>query len=379
MQKIIDGLKLDYDDVVIVPKRSPLGSRSDANLVRSFSFKHSPRRLLTSPIVVSNMDTVGTFRMAQSLCPLDTIVCLHKHYSIDDLVGFYLFHAEIRSNVFYSMGIGSSDLEKQSKVFAALKQKGVPYPNICVDVANGYSERFVKTLAEIRNCYPDCIIMAGNVVTDNMTEELIMHGKVDIVKIGIGPGAVCTTRLKTGVGYGQLSACIECSDAAHGLGGHICADGGCKTPGDVAKAIGGNSDFVMLGTMLAGTDECEGEWNYEYKTNLHEIYNKKEYLWQSFDPTNGTAEKRKKSLKFYGMSSKEAMDKYSGGVANYRTSEGRCVTVPFNGLAVDVLEDIYGGLRSACSYIGAEKIKDFGKKTTFARINNTHTRTFETK
>lgn len=375
MQKIIEGIKLDYDDVLICPKRSSLNSRSEVSLIRNFTFRYSPRKLICSPVFVANMDTTGTFAMAKSLCPQDALVALHKHYSVDSLVQFYLSNPEISDKIFYSLGTSNSDLEKLNLVFEKLKQNGIQYPNICVDVANGYSEKFVKTLAQIRNNYPDIIILAGNVVTANMTEELIMHGGVDIVKVGIGPGAVCTTRLKTGVGYGQVSACLECADAAHGLGAHICADGGCKHPGDVCKAFGCNSDFVMLGNMFAGTDECEGDWEYEWRCPLKKNEENREW-WQSFDPGYPT-EKRKTRLKFYGMSSKEAMEKYHGGVANYRTSEGRCVVVPYKGLATGVLTDIYGGLRSSCTYIGAEKIKDFGKKTTFIRVNNTHTKTHE--
>lgn len=375
MQKIIDGLKLDYDDVVIVPKRSELSSRSQVNLIRAYSFRHSPRILKCSPIIVANMDTTGTFAMAKSVCPQDAVVCLHKHYKVEDLEEFYTINQDISDKVFCSLGASAFDIEKIVKLMAALKHRGVYLPNLCVDVANGYTEKFAFMLADLRNLYPECIIMAGNVVTPNMTEELLMHCGVDIVKIGIGPGSVCTTRLKTGVGYGQLSACLECADAAHGLGGHICADGGCKYPGDVAKALGANSDFVMLGSMFAGTDECVGEWTYEYKYSCDNGDNRSEW-WQSFG-TGNEIEKRKKTLKFYGMSSKEAMDKYHGGVANYRTSEGRCVAIPYKGLASDILCDIYGGLRSACTYIGAENIKDFGKKTTFARINNTHNRTYE--
>lgn len=375
MQKILDGIKLDYDDVVIVPKRSKLPSRSYVDLIREFRFKHSPRILKCSPVMVANMDTTGTFDMAKAICPQDAIVCLHKHYKADDIVNFFLSNQDIADKVFFSCGTSSSDLEKLHYISQKLSSMA-KIPNICVDVANGYSETFKDSVATIRKNYPDSIIMAGNVVTPNMTEELILNCGVDIVKIGIGPGSVCTTRLKTGVGYGQLSACLECSDAAHGLGGHICADGGCKQPGDVNKALGANSDFVMLGSMFAGTDECEGDWIYEYKCGVR----KNDGTWisewhQPFDP--GGAEKRKKSFRFYGMSSKEAMEKHYGGMANYRTSEGRCVTIPYKGSANDVLSDVYGGMRSGCTYIGADKIKDFGKKTTFARVNNTHNRIYE--
>lgn len=376
MQKILDGIKLDYDDVVIVPKRSDLYSRSEVNLVRQFYFAHSPRTLKCSPIVVANMDTTGTFSMAKSLCPQDAIVCLHKHYKVEDLEEFYLSNQDISDKVFCSLGTSNNDVEKLQRLMFVLKMKGAYLPNLCIDVANGYSETFAAVLAQLRNMYPESIIMAGNVVTPNMVEELLLHSGVDIVKIGIGPGSVCTTRLKTGVGYGQLSACLECADAAHGLKGHICADGGCKYPGDVAKALGANSDFAMLGNMFAGTDECEGDWIYEYKCGVKKYDGTWISEWyQPFDP--GGAEKRKKSFRFYGMSSKEAMEKHHGGVADYRTSEGRCVTIPYKGLANEVLSDIYGGLRSACTYIGAKNIKDFGKKTTFALVNNTHNRIYE--
>jgi GMP reductase len=198
-----------------------------------------------------------------------------------------------------------------------------------------------------------------------------MHGEVDIVKVGIGSGSVCTTRLKTGVGYPQLSAVMECADAAHGLGGHICSDGGCKVVGDICKAFGGNTDFVMLGSMFAGADECEGEWRYEYLTSMG--------FWQPLDPGYkfDPPKRRKTTLQYYGMSSKNAMNKHHNGVAKYRTAEGKCVTVPYKGKAEDILQDIYGGIRSACTYIGANKIKDFGKKTTFIQVNNTHNKVYE--
>ena len=235
----------------------------------------------------------------------------------------------------------------------------------------------MDTIKKIRDWYPDIVIMAGNVVTPEMTEELIFHGGVDIVKIGIGSGSVCTTRLKTGIGYPQLSAIIECSDAAHSVGGHVCSDGGCTMPADVCKAFCANSDFVMLGGMLAGTDCCAGEWEYEWKcTTLGEDSLLNKEWWQPFDPQYPT-DKRKVSLKFYGMSSKEAMDKHTGGVADYRTSEGRCVSIPYKGKTQNIMKDILGGVRSCCTYIGAKNIKDMGKNATFIRVNNTHNRIYE--
>lgn len=377
MQKIINELKLDFDDVLIRPKRSTLNSRSEVNITREFTFKHSPRKLLAVPIMVANMDTVGTFSMARVLAKHQSITCLHKHYSALEYINFYCDSSVMNKDlVFYSIGTGQKDLEKLSDVFHAISQNNFAVPNICLDIANGYTEQFVRTAAHVRKLFPQSVLMAGNVVTPEMTEELIIHGKVDIVKVGIGSGSVCTTRLKTGVGYPQLSAVMECADAAHGLGGHICSDGGCKVVGDIAKALGGNSDFVMLGGFMAGADECEGEWTYEYHRSVVDNTGKiLQEWWQSLDP--GNSPKRKTSLKYYGMSSQKAMEKHHNGVAKYRTVEGKCVTVPYKGTAEEILQDIYGGLRSACTYIGAEKIKDFGKKTTFIQVNNTHNKIYE--
>jgi GMP reductase len=307
--------------------------------------------------------------MSKTLTENHAITCLHKHYSPLEYVNFYNDKTFDKDLSFYSLGTTHKDIEKLTEIFNSLTNQGINLPNICVDIANGYTEKFVKTVAHIRKLYPEIIIMAGNVVTPEMVEELIIHGKVDIVKVGIGSGSVCTTRLKTGVGYPQLSAVMECADAAHGLGGHICSDGGCKVVGDICKAFGANGDFVMLGSIFAGTDQCEGEWKYEYLTSMGN--------WQPIDPKNNN-EKRKVSLQYYGMSSKNAMDKHHNGVAKYRTAEGKCVTIPYKGQAVDIIQDIYGGLRSACTYIGANKIKDFGKKTTFIQVNNTHNRIYET-
>lgn len=371
MQKIINEIKLDFDDVLIRPKRSTLNSRSEVCIEKEFKFKYSPRKLSVVPIMVANMDTVGTFAMAKTLCQAGSIVCLHKHYITTDIINFYTNEPNsITEKTFYSIGTSEKDLNKFTHITEALYAKGKKPPNICLDVANGYTEHFVKMAHRIRKLFPESILMAGNVVTPEMTEELIIHGQVDIVKVGIGSGSVCTTRLKTGVGYPQLSAVMECADAAHGLGGHICSDGGCKVVGDVCKAFGGNSDFVMLGSMFAGTDECEGEWKYEYLTSMG--------FWQPLDPGHKfECEKRKISLQYYGMSSSNAMNKHHNGVAKYRTAEGKCVTVPYKGKAEEILQDIYGGMRSACTYIGANKIKDFGKKTTFIQVNNTHNRLYE--
>jgi GMP reductase len=373
--KIIQDIKLDFDDVLIRPKRSSLISRSDVSLNRSFSFVHSNRTMDCVPIMSANMDTTGSIEMTKILSKFGCLTCLHKHYDTETLIDFFTNNDMESKHCFISTGITNNDIEKLKYIFAQVQSNHKQIPNICIDVANGYSENFINMIKKIRSTYPEIIILAGNVVTPEMTEELIFHGGVDIVKIGIGSGSVCTTRLKTGIGYPQLSAIMECADAAHSIGGHICSDGGCKIPADVCKAFGANADFVMLGSMLAGTDCCEGDWQYEYLAGISGEGLARPF-WQPFDPGYET-EKRKASLKFYGMSSKEAMNKHHGGVADYRTSEGKCVTIPYKGTTTEVMKDILGGLRSACTYVGSSNIKDFSKKTIFIRVNRTHNTVYE--
>ena len=328
-------IKLDFKDVLIRPKRSALPSRAEVDITRKFTFKHSTNSFSGVPVIASNMDTVGTFEMARAFAPFGLSVALHKHYGVDPLIAFFKT-LKIKSNAFYSMGITQHDRDKFARV---MRRAGNTIRYVCIDVANGYTETFVDFVARFREAYPQITLMAGNVVTGEMTEELILSG-ADIVKVGIGPGSVCTTRSMTGVGYPQLSAVIECADAAHGLGGRICADGGCTSPGDVAKAFGGGADFVMLGGMLAGHDECLGD---------------------VVEQAGG------KFKRFYGMSSRTAMEKYAGGVAHYRASEGKEVLVPYRGPVADSLQDMLGGLRSACTYVGARTLKELTKRTTFVR------------
>ena len=334
--RIEEGLKLDFQDVLIRPKRSTLTSRSEVDISREFVFRHSGRRYQGVPVIAANMDTVGTFEMAAALAKYRLSTALHKHYEEDELAGFFRALPET-STVFYSMGITREDYEK----FCRVKQQvGDAITCVCVDVANGYTKSFIDFLHRLRAAFPQITIMAGNVVTGEMAEELILDG-ADIVKVGIGPGSVCTTRKMTGIGYPQLSAIIECADAAHGLGGLICADGGCTSPGDLAKAFGGGADFIMLGGMLAGHDECMGE----------------------IIEQDGA-----RKVRFYGMSSRTAMDKHSGGVANYRASEGKEVLLDYRGPVENTLQAILGGVRSACTYVGAHKLRELSKRTTFIRV-----------
>ncbi|MEM9775490.1 MAG: GMP reductase, partial [Chloroflexota bacterium] len=295
--RIEQDIKLGFKDVMIRPKRSTLKSRSEVSLLRKFSFLHTNQAWEGIPIIAANMDTVGTFDMAKALGAERIMTAIHKHYSKEAWAEFmHTADPAILDTVAISTGSGAADAE----MVAYLMNEYSDLRFICVDVANGYSEHFVEFVKKMRDAHPEKIIMAGNVVTGEMVEELLLAG-ADIIKVGIGPGSVCTTRVKTGVGYPQLSAIIECADAAHGLSGQIIADGGCKIPGDVAKAFGGGADFVMMGGMFAGHTESGGE---------HIEIDGKAYR------------------QFYGMSSKTAMEKHAGGVAEYRASEGKTVTIP---------------------------------------------------
>ncbi|XP_041614814.1 GMP reductase 2 isoform X1 [Vulpes lagopus] len=365
MPHIDSDIKLDFKDVLLRPKRSTLKSRSEVDLTRSFSFRNSKQVYTGIPIIAANMDTVGTFEMAKVLCKFSLFTAVHKHYSLQQWKEFASQNPDCLEHLAASSGTGSSDFEQLEQILEAIPQ--VKY--ICLDVANGYSEHFVEFVKDVRKRFPEHTIMAGNVVTGEMVEELILSG-ADIIKVGIGPGkvahwvpkatclvsnacehftiliaffsgSVCTTRKKTGVGYPQLSAVMECADAAHGLKGHIISDGGCSCPGDVAKAFGAGADFVMLGGMLAGHSESGGE--------LIERDGKKYKL-------------------FYGMSSEMAMKKYAGGVAEYRASEGKTVEVPFKGDVEHTIRDILGGIRSTCTYVGAAKLKELSRRTTFIRV-----------
>src|SRR5580704_18151250 len=327
--RIETDVKLDFKDVLIRPKRSTLNTRSAVDVNRSFRFLHTGSEWQGFPLIAANMDVTGTMSMAHALGKHGALTALHKHYPEPKLAEF--FAGSDGAHAFYSLGTNAADLEKLAAV-----RKRAPVRFLCLDVANGYAEKFLETVKRVRDDYPHAVIMAGNVVTGDMTEALILAG-ADIVKIGIGPGSVCTTRRVTGVGYPQLSAIIECADAAHGLKGQVCADGGCTAPGD----------FAMLGGMLAGHDECDGEIRYEERGG----------------------EKIAVGMSFYGMSSETAMRKHSGGVAHYRAAEGKTVETPYRGSVEETMGEIMGGVRSMMTYIGAAHLKEVPKRTTFVRVS----------
>ncbi|WP_067520119.1 GMP reductase [Endozoicomonas ascidiicola] len=338
-------IKLGFKDVLFRPKRSTLKSRSQVSLERTFRFVHTDTEWTGVPVIAANMDTVGTFEMALALAEHKMLTAVHKHYTIEEWQAFLeSAPAGIEEHIMVSSGTSDSDFQKMNDILA-LNDK---LRFICIDVANGYSEHFVQYVSRARKQHPDKVIVAGNVVTGEMVEELILKG-ADIVKVGIGPGSVCTTRVKTGVGYPQLSAVIESADAAHGVGGQVISDGGCTCAGDVSKAFGAGADFVMIGGMFAGHDESGGE----------------------------LAEEDGKQFRlFYGMSSTTAMDQHAGGVANYRASEGKTVKVPYRGPVLETVQDILGGVRSTCTYVGAVQLKELSKRTTFIRVQEQENRVF---
>ena len=341
--RIEEDIKLDYSDVLFRPKRSTLQSRKDVNLKRTYKFKYSGNEWSGIPIMAANMDGVGELGIAQKLSENEMITCLTKQHDIKKIKKFKQIKS-IYKNISLSIGIKDEDFQRLDEVLKEFNY----IQFICIDVANGYSEHFSKYLKKIREKYPTKTIIAGNVVTADMTQELVLSG-ADIVKVGIGPGSVCTTRIQTGVGYPQLSAVIECADAAHGLGAHIIADGGCTCPGDVAKGFGAGADFVMLGGMFAGHDEGGGR----------------------IIKSNGS-----KFIEFYGSSSDTANKKHYGGLSDYRSSEGRTVKLKYRGKINDTISNILGGVGSSCTYVGAPSLKQLSKCTTFVRVSNQFNDTF---
>lgn len=337
MNRVREEKELDFKDVLICPMRSTIDSRSQVSLTTTYKFKVSSHRYDGIPIIASNMDTIGTFEMAAAMSEHGMFTTIHKHYKPEEWVDFSKTNPEALDNVAVSTGIGDQDAEKLDTILSSIPQLNY----ICIDVANGYGQKFESFVNKTRSKYPDKTIMAGNVVTGDMVHHVIKAG-ADIVKVGIGPGSVCTTRKKTGCGRPQFSAILECAEVAHRLGAHIISDGGCTDPGDVCKAFAAGADFVMLGGMLAGHDQCPGEIQMDESGKRFKI--------------------------FYGMASKLAQEKYNAGLASYRASEGKVVKVPYRGDVSQTINDILGGLRSICTYTNSRELKNL-TRTSFFRVS----------
>jgi|TARA_A100001391_G_scaffold95368_1_gene63228 GMP reductase len=344
--RIKEDIKLNFDDVLMEPKRSTLSSRRDVDMTRNFTFRNSGKQMNFLPIFASNMDGVGTFSMAKVLQEYKMMTVITKTTGIEEWRKAVGNGVRLQS---VSVCTGTNVMwDKEAKDWNTMKEVLKSFPDIkmiTIDVANAYHQNMVDFIKKVRDEYPTKIIVAGNVVTPEMTEELIING-ADVVKIGIGPGSVCTTRTMTGVGVPQFSAIVECADAANGVDGHIMADGGCVYPGDIAKALGGGAHCVMIGGMLAGHDESEQP------------------------VVDGKVE-------FYGMSSDRAREKHGKRKDGYRGNEGRLISLPYRGPVRNTVEDILGGVRSACTYIGARRLKDMPKCATFVRVENNINRIYE--
>lgn len=381
MTQVINEEQLDYCDVLIKPKRSTLNSRKEPNVYRKYTFKWSNRTVEGNGLTVANMATTGTFEMAKVFQYNKMFCCLQKHYSFDRLYEFFTennlsaktLDGRICGNdyIFLSTGINTEDVSKTKRVLDTGLCK-----NLCIDIANGYIPKLLEAVSLFRKEYPDIVIMVGNVVTGDMVQDLILAG-ADLVKCGIGPGANCTTRKQTGVGRPQLSTVLDCAEAAHAVGGYICADGGITCYGDIAKAYGAGADFVMVGSLVAGTDEAEGDIIEKvYRTNEYDYCIETEervvdgftLIDEIYVPDKPKYEAKKFKLA-YGMSSKYAQDKHWNGMANYRTSEGIVTLKEYVGPVQNIIDDYLGSLRSTMTYINCTKLKDFPKVTTFYKVH----------
>lgn len=389
--QIFSEKQLDYSDVLIKPRRSSLSSRKEVNILRDYKFKWCPKVITGTGIMQANMGTIGNFEVSKKMLDYGLFACLHKHHNIEDLISFYkeLMNDGDDKWMRCLLGIGLRDngIEKLRAIHNELGiQVGVKF-----DVPNGYIPQVKESVIKLREEFPDMFIMVGNVVTGDITEDLILSG-ADCVAVGIGGGSACLTRKQTGCGRPQLSAVIECADAAHQIGGMVCADGGITEPGDLGKAFGAGADFIMIGGMFAGTDEADGdivskfysEGEYEriphydtHRDNEEEVdvfyHPKEQIVTYTYEPK--IVEKKFKL--FYGMSSTLAQETFGSGKPSYRASEGRVALVPYSGPIDNKIEELLGGLRSTMTYLGAKKLKDIPKQCVFYKVNNQLNRTYE--
>lgn len=337
MTRILTETELDYSDVLILPARSTITSRKEIILEREIVFKHSRQVWRGVPLVCANMDNLGSFTMADTLSEYHILTCLTKHYPLKELVTYFNLPTTNLDYVSYSLGISDSDLEK----FNLFRQEA-PVRIVTIDTPNGYMERFVGFCNELRSNNPDVTIIAGNVCTGEMVEELALNG-VDCVKAGIGGGAQCTTRMKSAIGRSMVSMILECADKAHHHEIQLMSDGGITCPGDACISFAVGADFSMVGSQWASTKETGADIIEE----------------------NG-----KQFMVFYGMSSSMAQKAHEEGLKSYRASEGRVSKLPYKGSIHPIIRDYLGGLRSCCSYVGSNSLKSLPRKATLVKVNN---------
>ena len=341
--RIEEELKLDYSDVLFRPKRSTLKSRKDVNLLRTYRFKYSKNEWSGIPIIAANMDGVGELGVAEKLNEHGMITSLTKQHDVKKIKQNKNIK-KIYPNIALSVGIKKEDFQNLDKV---LKEFSF-FKFICIDVANGYTERFTNFIKSVRDKYPTKTIIAGNVVTADMTQELVLSG-ADIVKVGIGPGSICTTRMVAGIGVPQITAIMEVYRSLKGKKVKIISDGGIKFSGDIAKAIAAGADAIMMGSIFAGTDESPGK-KFKIKKKFYKQYR--------------------------GMGSIGAMSAGSSNryfQKNYKDKskfvpEGVDGRVEYKGKVSKIIYQLKGGLRSSMGYIGAKKLSDIKKNAKFIKI-----------
>lgn len=374
MTQILSETYLDYSDILIKPKMgNNLSSRKDVNLIREYKFKFGQIRKGLG-IFNANMATVGNFETAKKLLKVGMFATIHKFYTAEEIIAFMRQCQNEKidySNLFISIGIknGIRELDKLKEI-----EDGAMWlkPNICIDAPNFYIDKAFEVLEHCRELFPESVIMCGNIASSDICHKLLDYA--DILKAGIGSGAVCLTRKMTGCGVPMVSLILECADIAHAVGGMICADGGITEVGDICKAFALNADFVMSGGMFAGTDEAEGEV-------IEKCYKTNEYAIDMIDGSKPIPDQPlydiKKYKLYYGMSSTLANNKFAGGMSNYKASEGREAFIPYTGSLDKILQDIKGGIASACTYIGAANVKDMSKCATLIKVNHTINKVFE--
>jgi GMP reductase len=365
MTQILPEVYLDYSDILIRPKMGiNLNSRRDVDLKRVFKFKHGGMRTGLG-VFNANMATVGNFVVAKKLLARGMFATIHKHYSVDEIGEFFTNAATENislDNLFITIGLRDIDGGIKKLKDLELKYNWKNARNICIEAPNFYIPNALDALQRVRTAFPDAVIMVGNIASPDICLKLLDYA--DIIKCGIGSGSACLTRKQTGCGVPMVSLILECADVAHSVGGHICADGGIVDVGDICKALCLNADFVMAGGIFAGTDEAEG--------NIIERY------FESPEIVNGEhVIETKRFKRYYGMSSVYANNKFAGGMADYKTSEGRELMIPYTGAIDNVLQDITGGIASCCTYIGAASVKHMSKCATIIHVHNQLNRVFE--
>lgn len=384
---IHNDIQLDFDDVLIAPQTTTINHRGEVDIIREFKYLD----VCGVPVISANMTQTGTFDVASKLLENDYFATLHKFYKAEEIIEF--IQSQKRKNILNGlidccgeyMGneknlfvtVGKRNWDEEFKKIETIYEQTGALVSVLLDVPNAYIPEIVDCVKQLRefmneqNCHGG-LIAVGNVCSGDETQKLILAG-ANFVKVGIGPSPVCDTRIKTGCGRPQLSAIIECANAAHQVNGYIIADGGFKTNADFCKALVAGADICMSGSMFAGCEEANGKIVEKcFRTNEYDIDYGYDYSLTEFaNPEPGKPKFEFKQFKeYYGMSSFRAQRENYGKVTTTGTSEGvECKLVPYTGPIQNTINDINGSLRSCGSYIGAKNIKSFSRQGMFYKVN----------